>query len=133
MFSVKKTVLIVDDDPAIVQALKAILERHGCHTCTAVDGREALAKIDEKMPDLIILDLWLPEVPGETVCKVIRKNDKLKDIPIIMVTAKCSDVDRVIGRVIGADYYVKKPFDAIMLLKIIQDALKANDRRLIHH
>jgi len=132
MFSGGKTVLIVDDDPAIVQALKAILERHGCRTCVAMDGREALQKIDEKKPDLIILDLWLPEVPGEAVCKIIRKNEKYNDVPIVMVTAKCSEVDRIIGRVIGADYYVNKPFDAMGLLKIIQEAFEANGPKVIH-
>ncbi|MFB3919747.1 hypothetical protein BU251_06530 [Candidatus Velamenicoccus archaeovorus] len=131
MFSGGKVVLIVDDDPGIVQALRAILERHGCRTCIAMDGKEALERIDERKPDLIILDLWLPEVPGEIVCKIIRKNEKFKNIPIIMVTAKCSDVDRVIGRVIGADRYVNKPVDAMALLKIVQDTL--NSRSGIHH
>ena len=133
MFTGGKTVLIVDDDPSIVRALKAILERHGCRTCVAMDGREALQKIDEKKPDLIILDLWLPEVPGEMVCKVIKRNEKFKDIPVIMVTAKCTEVDRIIGRVIGADYYVNKPFDAMALLKLVQDALGINDHNVIPH
>ncbi|MDD2866510.1 MAG: response regulator [Candidatus Omnitrophota bacterium] len=133
MFTGGKTVLIVDDDPSIVRALKAILERHGCRTCVAMDGREALQKIDEKKPDLIILDLWLPEIPGEMVCKVIKRNEKFKDIPVIMVTAKCTEVDRIIGRVIGADYYVNKPFDAMALLKLVQDALGINDHNVIPH
>jgi DNA-binding response OmpR family regulator len=133
MFSRGKTVLIVDDDPSIVQPLKAILERHGCRTCIAMDGKEALEKIDERKPDLIILDLLLPEIPGEMVCKTVKRNDKLKDIPVIMVTAKCTEADRIIGRVVGADYYVPKPFDAMALLKLIQNTLNIHDREFNHH
>lgn len=123
MASSTKTILIVEDDPDIVQALKGSLERHGFKTDVAVDGKEALDKIDHETPDLIILDLILPEIPGEIVCKTVKKNERLKNIPIIMVTGKCSDVDRVIGRVIGAEYYIKKPCDVGMLLKTIQQVL----------
>jgi DNA-binding response OmpR family regulator len=133
MFFGEKTVLIVDDDPSIVQPLKAILERHGCQTCIAMDGKEAIEKLNEKKPDLIILDLLLPEMPGEMVCKTVKRNEKFKDIPVIMVTAKCTEVDRIIGRVVGADYYISKPFDAMALLRLIQDTLDTHDHKVIHH
>jgi DNA-binding response OmpR family regulator len=126
-----KTILIVDDDPTIVQTLKGTLERHGCQTSIAMDGREALDKVNQLMPDLIILDLWLPKIPGEMVCKIIKKNEKLKKIPIIMVTGKVTDVDQVIGRVIGADYYIKKPFEVGTLLKIIQDVFEAGSPQTV--
>lgn len=120
MLTAVKTILIVDDDPDIVRALQGALERHGFRTDIAMDGKEALEKIERKTPDLILLDLMLPEISGETVCKTIKKNEKLKNIPVIMVTGKCSDTDRVIGRVIGAEYYLKKPCDVGLVLKTIE-------------
>jgi len=117
-----KKILIVDDDPAIVESLKHILERRGCRTCVAMDGEAALQKIEQETIDLVLLDLELPKLPGEEVCKKIRKNEKMKNIPIIMVSGKNTDTDRIIGRVIGADYYVTKPFDVMELLEIISEA-----------
>ena len=113
-----KKILIVDDDPNIVQMLKRALEYRGYLVLIAMDGEEALRKTEQEVPDLILLDLRLPRLPGEEVCKKIRSNDNIKNIPIIILTGKNDDADRIIGRVIGATYYMNKPCNIIDLLNI---------------
>ncbi|UCD15586.1 MAG: response regulator [Candidatus Omnitrophota bacterium] len=119
----KKKVLIVDDEVDIVKTLTYILEREGYAVYGAVDGTEGLEKVTQHMPDLIILDLRLPLLPGEEVCRRIRKDEATAKIPIIMLTAKDLDVDRVIGKVIGANYYITKPFDIKDLLGKIKSLI----------
>ena len=102
-----KKILIVDDEKPISDIIKFNLTKEGYETVTAFDGREAIAKFDEENPDLIILDLMLPELDGLEVAKEVRKTSH---IPIIMLSAKDSEFDKVIGLEIGADDYVTKPF-----------------------
>jgi len=119
-FRIKK-VLIVDDDPDVVQTLVNVLEKLGGYqTGIAMDGKEALDSVKRSAPDLIILDLNLPFICGEEICKEIRKNERTKDLPVIMLTGKCRDCDRIVGRVVGADYYMTKPFDIAQLLETIE-------------
>ncbi len=120
-----KRVLVVDDDPDVVKTLISILEDlGGYYTFVAMDGEEALQEALEGAPDLIILDLMLPKIPGEEVCKKIRKNEKTKDIPIIMLSGKNMDADKIVGKVIGANYYLTKPVDIAELLKLAQEIFK---------
>ena len=110
--------LIVEDDPYILKFLSTRLERSGFTVYTASDGLEGLEKARKERPDLIILDLVLPKLVGEEVCRAIRE-DEDKDfarVPIIMVTAKKDDVDRVIGKVLGANSYLTKPFQPDVLM-----------------
>ena len=112
----KKRILLVEDDEAICNALVKLIKTWGFDTIVAHDGREGLAKAKQEKPDLILLDLGLPKLPGEELCRQIRKDEATQKIPIIMQTGKVSDTDKVIGRVIGADYYLKKPYDLNELL-----------------
>lgn len=100
-------ILIVDDEVKIVDAVKAYLENSHYVVFTASNGEQALKLFDEVNPDLLILDLMLPQIPGEEVCQMIRKKSR---IPIIMLTAKIQENDIINGFQIGADDYVTKPF-----------------------
>ncbi|MFF3021822.1 response regulator YycF [Gottfriedia sp. NPDC057948] len=117
-----KKILIVDDEKPIADILKFNLEKEGFDIVCAYDGEEALQKVDEFLPDLVLLDIMLPIRDGLEVCREIRKNH---DMPIIMITAKDSELDKVLGLEMGADDYVTKPFSTRELLARV----KANLRR----
>ncbi|MDO5518023.1 MAG: response regulator transcription factor [Clostridium sp.] len=106
MSTVKK-ILICDDNEAIHETIGTYLENDGMKYISAYDGKEALEKFNSENPDLIILDLMMPEIFGTEVCKEIRKTS---NVPIIMLTAKGEEIDRIIGLEIGADDYIVKPF-----------------------
>ncbi|MBI3252743.1 MAG: response regulator [Candidatus Omnitrophica bacterium] len=121
----KKKILVIEDDEDIRSALTFQLVKQGFIVSTAEDGEEGLKEIREEIPDLVILDLGLPKLAGEEVCKTVKDGyDKtLRDIPIIMLTAKTGEVDRVVGGVIGASRYITKPFEDEELMKEIQRCL----------
>ena len=119
-----KKILIVDDEKPISDIIKFNLTKEGYETVTAFDGREAIAKFDEENPDLIILDLMLPELDGLEVAKEVRKTSH---IPIIMLSAKDSEFDQVIGLEIGADDYVTKPFSNRELLARVKAHLRRTE------
>ena len=100
-------ILLVDDEEMILEVLQAYFEKESWSCVTASNGIEALKKAKEHRLDMIILDLMLPDISGEEVCRLIRKDS---DVPILMLTAKSSEEDLINGMVIGADDYVKKPF-----------------------
>jgi DNA-binding response OmpR family regulator len=104
---VPKRVLVVEDDPSIRDTLAFNLKKEGYVVTVAQDGVEALAKAREVQPDLVLLDLMLPELSGLEVCRVLRQE---RDVPIIMLTAKESELDKVVGLQLGADDYITKPF-----------------------
>ncbi len=119
MVETAKKILLVDDEPNIVKALKAYLERAGFRVVTAVDGPAALAVFEKEHPDFLILDLNLPGLDGFEVCKIVRKTS---EIPILMLTARVDETDRLIGLEIGADDYVLKPFsprEVVARVKVI--------------
>ncbi|MFA6384596.1 MAG: response regulator [Candidatus Omnitrophota bacterium] len=111
-------ILIIDDNQELVRLIKSVLELKGYQTAIACDGEDGLLQIKQDLPDMVILDLGLPKLTGEQVCKEIRKDKKTQDIPVVMLTGRASETDRVIGRVIGADYYLTKPCDLFELLEI---------------
>lgn len=113
-----KKILLIDDDPVIIDILSRILRPKGYEITVASDGIEALEKTFDEHPDLIILDLGLPKLPGEEVCRQIRKTEKKHHIPIIMLSGKTNDVDKIIGKVIGADHYMPKPFNIRELITL---------------
>jgi len=120
----KKKVLIVDDEPKIVEAVAAYLENSGYTAITASDGEKALLLVEKMNPDLVVLDLMLPKISGEEVCKAIRK---ISRIPIIMLTAKIDEDDKINGFNIGADDYVTKPFSPRELMARINSLLRRSD------
>jgi len=117
-----KKILVVDDEKPISDIVKFNLTKEGYEVITAYDGEEALAKVKEETPDLILLDLMLPKIDGLEVAREVRKT---YDMPIIMVTAKDSEIDKVLGLELGADDYVTKPFSNRELVARV----KANLRR----
>jgi len=120
----KKKVLIVDDEKKIVEAVAAYLENSGYTAITAHDGEKALLLVEKMNPDLVVLDLMLPQISGEEVCKAIRK---ISRIPIIMLTAKINEDDKINGFNIGADDYVTKPFSPRELMARINSLLRRSD------
>jgi len=102
-----RTILVVDDEPTLRETLAEALEAEGFRVVTAADGREALVRFRDARPDLIVLDLMLPELSGIEVCRIIRAES---GVPILMLTAKSSELDKVVGLELGADDYVTKPF-----------------------
>lgn len=120
--TLKKTILIIDDDGLSSWALSLRLGKLGFNVIWAQDGAGGLAEAKTRLPDLIILDLYLPKLSGEEVCKAIREGDdeQLATIPIIMLSAKDREADRILGRVIGANAYIVKPYDFNDLLEQIQ-------------
>lgn len=107
MRSMPRTILVVDDEPTILETLAYNLERDGYAVVTAADGAQALTAFRRDVPDLIILDLMLPELSGTEVCRIIRRESQ---VPILMLTARDSEIDKVVGLELGADDYVTKPF-----------------------
>ena len=106
----KPKILVVDDEPEAVELVEFNLKQAGFDVVTAADGNEALKKAKAGVPALIVLDLMIPEVDGLEVCKQLRRDEATSAIPIIMLTAKAAEVDRVVGLELGADDYVTKPF-----------------------
>lgn len=116
-------ILVVEDESSFSEALEFLLGKEGFSVVTAATGTEALKKFDQGGIDLVLLDLMLPEISGTEVCRQIRAKSK---IPIIMLTAKDSEVDKVVGLEIGADDYVTKPYSARELVARINAVLRRN-------
>lgn len=123
-FRMKPRILVVDDEPDAVELIDFNLRAAGFDVSTAEDGEIALRKAREVLPDLIVLDLMLPEVDGLEVCKIIRRDAATSGIPIIMLTAKAAEVDRILGLELGADDYVTKPFSPRELVLRIKNMLR---------
>ena len=116
-----KKVLVVDDDRKIVDLVKLYLERDGYKVLCAYDGGEALERARDDRPDLIVLDLLLPELNGLDVCRILRAES---DVPIIMLTAKTMEQDKLLGLDMGADDYVSKPFSPRELVARVRAVLR---------
>ncbi|MSU31683.1 MAG: response regulator transcription factor [Pedosphaera sp.] len=117
-------ILVVDDEPDALEVLEFNLKNAGYEVTTADDGETALKKARQQLPDLILLDLMLPEIDGLEVCKLLRRDTATSGIPIIMLTAKASEIDRVVGLELGADDYVTKPFSPRELVLRVRNLLK---------
>lgn len=115
-----KRVLVVDDDRVIQQLLEVNLELEGYEVvATASDGKEALEKIRELKPDLVILDIMMPKMDGLEVCRRLRADPKLADIPVVLLSARAQDMDIREGLELGASAYLTKPFDPVELLEVV--------------
>ena len=115
------TVLIADDEKNILQLARMYLQAEGFTVETAGNGREALEKVRQAKPDLLVLDLMMPEIDGWEVCRRLRKES---DLPIIMLTARGDDVDKIVGLELGADDYMTKPFNARELVARVKAVLR---------
>jgi DNA-binding response OmpR family regulator len=104
------SILIADDDPNILRALSFLMQREGHDVRTATDGRETLAAVAEKLPDVLLLDLMMPHGNGYEVCQALRSSPTYKDVRIVMLTARGGEADQSQGLSAGADAYVTKPF-----------------------
>jgi DNA-binding response OmpR family regulator len=121
----KKKILLVDDEQDMVYAVKMQLEANGFRVLTAKDGQEGLDKARKENPDLIILDLMLPRIDGYKVCRMLKFDEKYKNIPVIIYTARAQEADEKLGYEVGADAYLTKPFDPKKLLAKINELLKS--------
>ncbi len=117
----KGKILVVDDEKKMVDLVRAYLERDGYQVVEAADGRQALEVFHRTLPDLLILDLMLPEIDGLEVCREIRRTS---DVPIIMLTARDDDTDKLIGLELGADDYITKPFSPRELVARVRVILR---------
>jgi DNA-binding response OmpR family regulator len=131
----KAKVLVVDDEPDAVELVAFNLTKAGIAVVTAETGVEALAKAREILPDAIVLDLMLPEMDGLEVCRNLRREPKTAGIPVIMVTAKGAEMDRVLGLELGADDYLTKPFSprelVLRIKKLLQPRQVPADQELL--
>ena len=125
-----KKILIVEDEREILDLVKLYLEKEGYRTLTAPDGAEGLRLARTEHPNLIILDLMLPEIDGLEVCKKLRLNPQTAMLPIIMLTAKSEESDTVVGLELGADDYITKPFSPRNLVARVKALLRRLDRSL---
>lgn len=119
-----KQIFVVEDEKDLVELLTYNLEKDGYRVLCEMDGEAALKKIPEKMPDLVLLDLMLPKTDGLTVCKTLKSNPKTAHIPVVMLTAKGEESDKIVGLELGADDYVTKPFSIRELLARVRAVLR---------
>lgn len=128
--NMKPRILVVDDEPDALEVLAFKLKEAGYQPLLAKDGTRAIAMARDERPALIVLDLMLPEVDGLEVCKILRRDPATSAIPIIMLTARAAEMDRVIGLELGADDYVTKPFsprELVLRIKKLLARAKASD------
>ena len=123
LWVVKPKILVVDDEPEAVELLEFNLKQAGYVVSTAGDGADALKRARSQTPDMIVLDVMLPEMDGFEICKSLRLDSATAKIPIIMLTAKAAEIDRVLGLELGADDYLTKPFSPRELLLRIKKIL----------
>ena len=124
------SVLIVDDERHILELLRLYLTNDGYQVISAADGREALQMVRVEKPDLVVLDIMLPEIDGMEVCRRLRQDGN--ELPIIMLTARDDDIDKIVGLELGADDYMTKPFNPRELVARIRAVLRRIDRKPSH-
>jgi twitching motility two-component system response regulator PilG len=122
-----RKILIVDDSATVRKLISSKLEKSGHEVVSAVDGIDALEKIKEFLPDLILLDIMMPQLDGYQVCKLIRSNELTKDVPIVMISGKDGFFDKVRGRMAGTTGYITKPFGPETLMKAVETYIVHRD------
>lgn len=120
-----RKILAVDDEKHIVKLVQVNLERQGYEVVTANDGKEALQKVEEEHPDLLVLDVMMPYMDGFEVLQNLRRNPSTRDIPVIMLTAKAQDADVFKGWQSGVDCYLTKPFNPMELISFVKRIFKS--------
>ena len=116
----QKKILVVDDEADLVETLRFPLEMEGFKVLVSYNGEDALSQARKENPDLILLDLMLPKLDGYKVCRLLKFDEKYKHIPILMLTAKTQEKDKLLGKETGADEYITKPFDIDELMKRVK-------------
>lgn len=114
-----KKILVVDDDPYILMSLEFLMQKNGYSVMVARNGREAMELVVQAHPDLVILDIMMPDVDGYAICRQIKTNEKLKDIIVVFLSAKTREADINKGLELGAAMYISKPFSTRELMKQI--------------
>lgn len=120
----KKRILVVDDEVDILELIKVNLELEGFKVITAENGLQAIEILKKEKMDLVILDVMMPEINGYQVCQYIKEDSELSDIPVIILTAKVRKSDQFWSKKIGADLYLPKPFEPMMLVKKVREVLE---------
>jgi DNA-binding response OmpR family regulator len=120
----KPKILVVDDEPDLLELIEVNFTAAGFAVLFAANGREALRQAREQAPDLILLDVMLPELDGLEVCKILRQDASTGRIPILMLTARAAEIDRILGLELGADDYVTKPFSVRELVLRVKNLLR---------
>jgi len=128
----KKTVLVVDDEKDLRDLLDYNLSQAGFRVQTAMDGATAVASVRREKPDLVLLDVMMPELSGTEVLKILRSDPGARDIPVILLTARGEEIDRLLGFELGADDYVTKPFNVRELILRVRAILKRGVPRRLH-
>jgi DNA-binding response OmpR family regulator len=121
---IKKRILVIEDDRDIVELVRYNLEKDGYQVATATDGAIGMAQVKKSPPDLLVLDLMLPKLSGLEICKEVRRDAALNRLPILILTARGEEADRVVGLELGADDYVTKPFSIRELLARVKAVLR---------
>ncbi len=116
----KQKILVVEDEESLLKLESILLTSKGYDVRGVINGQHALDAMQEYFPDLVLLDIMLPEIDGFEVCRRIKSNPATKDIPVIMLTAKKSREDMARGEEVGADWYITKPFKSAMVIETIQ-------------
>jgi phosphate regulon transcriptional regulator PhoB len=125
----RKSILVVDDEKDIVDLVAYNLEKEGYKVLTAADGEKALAMIKKGNLDLVVLDLMLPGIKGLDICRIIRRHPETEWLPVIMLTAKGEDLDKVVGLEMGADDYITKPFSVREFVARVRAVLRRTEAR----
>jgi DNA-binding response OmpR family regulator len=120
----KKKILVVDDEVDLVRTIQFSLELEGYKVLVSYNGEDALAQARKENPDLILLDIMLPKLDGYKVCRLLKFDEQYKHIPILMMTAKTQEKDKLMGKETGANEYITKPFDMEELMEKIKEYLK---------
>lgn len=120
-------VLIVEDEPSMVELLRYNLESDGFQVASASDGEEAMLVIEEQRPDMILLDWMLPKLSGIEICRRLRRDPETRTLPVIMITARAEENDRVRGLDVGADDYISKPFSPVELMARIRAVMRRHN------
>ena len=118
-----KVILVVDDSPTVCKIVKVTLTKMGCRVVMAEDGLEALAKIEDEKPDLILLDIMMPHLDGYQVCTLIKRKPHYKHVPVVMLSGKDGFFDKVRGRLAGSTGYITKPFQPNELTETVEKHL----------
>ncbi len=121
--STTKKILVVDDDPYILLSLEFLMKKNGFDVMVARNGTEALEIVEKQVPDIVLLDIMMPDVDGYAICKHIKSSKKLKEAKVVFMSAKSKETDIQKGYDLGASLYVTKPFSTRQLLKQVQDLI----------
>ncbi len=118
-----KKILVVDDEPHVIKSLTFVLSREGYDVSSAENGEDAMAKIRQSKPNLVFLDVMMPRKNGYEVCREVKQDSGLRDIHVIMLTAKGQEADREKGLDVGADEFMTKPFSPALIVKRVREVL----------